>query len=141
MPAAQIGRIWFHRLLEDEDLVDGIKKRAQQNGVRAGFLTVIGSLKKVVLGYYKDGKYEYINVAGPLEIASGMGNVALDDKGEVIIHTHLVVSNEKGETFGGHLMKGSPVGVTAELMLVEAANATLTRTFDEKTKLNLLKLR
>ncbi len=141
MPAAQIGRIWFHRLLEDEDLVEGIKKRAQQSGVRAGFLTVIGSLKKVVLGYYKDGKYEYINVAGPLEIASGMGNVALDEKGEVIIHAHLVVSNEKGETFGGHLMKGSPVGVTAELMLVEAANATLTRAFDEKTKLNLLKLR
>lgn len=141
MPAAQIGRIWFHRLLEDEDLVEGIKKRAQQSGVRAGFLTVIGSLKKVVLGYYKDGKYEYINVAGPLEIASGMGNVALDEKGEVIIHAHLVVSNEKGETFGGHLMKGSPVGVTAELVLVEAANATLTRTFDEKTKLNLLKLR
>jgi len=37
-------------------------------------------------------------------------------------------------------MKDSPVGVTAELVLIEATGVSLKRVFDEKTKLNLLKL-
>jgi len=75
-----------------------------------------------------------------MEIASCSGNVAVDEKGEVIVHAHLVVSNEKAEAFGGHLMKGSHVGPTAELVLFEAIGADLRRTFDDKTKLRLLKL-
>ena len=62
-------------------------------------------MKHAVLGYYKEGKYETIRLEGPLEIASCTGNVAVDEKGEVVIHAHVVVSNEKGEAFGGHLMK------------------------------------
>jgi predicted DNA-binding protein with PD1-like motif len=130
----------FYRLLEDADLADTIKKKVEEAGVKAGLLLVIGSLKKVILGYYKGGKYQNLILPGPLEIASGIGNIATSEKGEVMIHVHLVVSNEKGAAFGGHLMKGSPVGATAELIIVEAANMNLIRAFDEKTKLNLLKL-
>ncbi len=140
MLTGQVGRIFFDRIVEDEDLAEAIRKRVEQGGIKAGFFVVIGSLKKVVLGYYKGGKYENLNLAGPLEIASGMGNIALSQKGEVMIHTHLVVSNEKGEAFGGHLMSDSPVGATAELIIVEGLGVNLIRGLDEKTKLNLLKL-
>lgn len=140
MATTQVGRMCFYRLLEDADLADTIKKKTEEAGVKAGLLLVIGSLKKVILGYYKGGKYENLILPGPLEIASGIGNIATSEKGEVMIHVHLVVSNEKGAAFGGHLMKGSPVGATAELIIVEAANMNLIRAFDEKTKLNLLKL-
>ena len=140
MATAQVGRMRFFRLLEDEDLADTIKKKAEEAGVKAGLLLVIGSLKKVVLGYYRGGIYENLILPGPLEIASGIGNIATSEKGEVMIHLHLVVTNEKGAAFGGHLMKGSPVGATAELIIIEAANMNLIRAFDEKTKLNLLKL-
>jgi predicted DNA-binding protein with PD1-like motif len=136
----QVGRICFDRILEDEDLAEAIKRRTQENGIKAGFFIVIGSLKKVVLRYYKDGKYNYIRLDGPLEIAAGMGNIALDENGQVIVHTHLVVSNEKGEAFGGHLAEGSPVGATAELVLIEASDINLRKIWDEKTNLNLLKL-
>jgi predicted DNA-binding protein with PD1-like motif len=140
MTSGQIGRIFISRIPEDEDLTDAIKKRVEEWGIRAGFFIVIGSVKKAVLGYYKDGKYENLSLVGPLEIASGMGNIAVSEKGETMIHTHLVVSNQKGEAFGGHLMKESPVGATAELVIVEASGINLIRGFDEKTKLNLLKL-
>jgi hypothetical protein len=66
-----------------------------------------------------------------------MGNIAVDEKGEVMIHAHVVVSNEKGEAFGGHLMKRSHVGATAELVMIEAVGVNLQRIFDEKTKLKL----
>jgi len=76
-----------------------------------------------------------------LEIASCSGNIAVDEKDNVVIHAHIVVSNEKGQAFGGHLMEGSRVGVTAELMIVEGLGLHLVRSLDEKTNLKLLRPR
>lgn len=140
MLKANIGRICFVRMVEGDDLLETIKRSAEENDIKAGAFTSIGALKDVVLGCYKNGEYVYTRFDGPMEIASCSGNVAVDEKGEVIVHAHLVVSNEKAEAFGGHLMKGSHVGPTAELVLFEAIGADLRRTFDDKTKLRLLKL-
>jgi len=140
MLKGQIGRICFSRIFEDEDLAEAIKKRVEESGIRAGVFTLIGSLKNASLGFYKEGGYKSIRLDGPLEIASCMGNIAVNEKGEVMIHAHVVVSDEKGEAFGGHLMKGSYVGATAELVIIEGVGVTLQRTFDEKTRLKLLKL-
>ena len=140
MLKGHVGKICFSRILEGEDLAEAIKRRVEEGGIKAGVFILIGSLKKVVLGYYKEGQYNSIELDGPLEIASCMGNVAVDEKGEIVIHPHIAVANEKGEAFGGHLMKGSPVGATAELVVIEGAGVNLQRAFDEKTRLNLWKL-
>ena len=136
----QVGSILFSRLLEDEDLAETIKKRAEESEVKAGVFVLVGSLKHAVLGYYKEGEYKTMRFDGPLEIASCTGNIAVDEKGDVTVHAHVVVSNEKGEAFGGHLMKGSHVGATAELVIIEAIGVKLQRAFDEATKLKLWKL-
>lgn len=140
MLKANVGKVCVVRMLEGDDLLDTIKRSAEQCGVKAGVFTLIGALKNAVMGCYKNGEYVYTRLDGPMEIASCMGNIAVDEKDEVIIHAHIVVSNEKGEAFGGHLMKGSFVKPTAELMIIEAAEANLKRVLDEKTKLKLLKL-
>ena len=121
-------------------MAESIKKNADESGVKAGIFMLIGALKCAVLGCYKEGGYVTTRLDGPLEVASCMGNVAVDEKGETIVHAHIVVSNEKGEAYGGHLMKGCRVGPTAELVVVEAAGVHLQRRYDEKTKLKLLKL-
>jgi predicted DNA-binding protein with PD1-like motif len=125
MLKADVGQICFIRMFEGDDLLDTIKRSAEQCGVKAGVFTLIGALKNVVMGCYKNGEYVYTRLDGPMEIASCMGNIAVD---------------EKGEAFGGHLMKDSLVGPTAELMIIEASGADLRRLFEEKTKLKLLKL-
>ncbi|MEM4704048.1 MAG: DUF296 domain-containing protein [Candidatus Bathyarchaeia archaeon] len=140
MVAGEIGKICFARLLEDEDLVEGIRKRAEENEVKAGAFMLIGTLKTVTLGFFRNKKYELIRMQEPLEIVACIGNISTGEKGEVIVHAHIVVSNEKGEAFGGHLMKESKVGATAELVIFEAKDVALLRAFDEKTGLNLLKL-
>jgi hypothetical protein len=140
MLQGQTGKICFARIPEGEDLAEAVKKRAEEGNVKAGMFILIGSLKDAVLGYYRDEKYNYVRLEGPLEIASCMGNVAVDEKGETVIHAHLVVSNEKCEAFGGHLAKGSHVGATAELVIIEGSNVNLVRALDEKTRLNLLRL-
>lgn len=140
MVNGKVGKIVFSRLLEDEDLAESVRKQAETNGIRAGCFILVGSLKHAALGYCREGKYETIHLKGPLEIASCTGNMAVDEKGEVVIHAHVVVSNAKGEAFGGHLMKGSQVGATAELVMIEAVGVEIQKVFDEKTKLKLWKL-
>jgi predicted DNA-binding protein with PD1-like motif len=140
MLTGQVGKICFSRLLRDEDMAEIIKKKAEEARIRAGTIIAIGSLKDVVLGYYKEGEYKNTRLDGPLEIASCTGNIAVDEEGQVIIHAHLVVSDEKGKAFGGHLMKGSHVGATAELVIIEAVGVKLQKVFDKETKLKLLKL-
>ena len=140
MLKANLGRVCFVRMAEGDDLLETIKKSAEQNEIKAAAFTLIGALKNVVLGCYKNGDYVYTRLEGPLEIASCLGNIAVDEKGDVAVHAHLVVSNEKAEAFGGHLMKGSHVEPIAELMFLEVAGPKLQRAFDEKTRLKLLKL-
>lgn len=140
MLKGRIGRICFSRVFEDEDLAEAIKKRVEESGIKVGIFILIGSLKKATLGYYKEGEYKPILLGGPLEVASCMGNIAVDEKGEIMIHAHVVVANENGEAFGGHLMKNSPVGATAELVMIEGLGVNLQRVFDAKTKLKLWKL-
>jgi predicted DNA-binding protein with PD1-like motif len=140
MLCGQAGRTCFFRLLEGEDIAEAIKERVEKSGVKAGFFILIGTLKNATVGFYKEGEYKYIRLDGPLEIASCMGNISVDEKGATVVHAHVVVSNEKGEAFGGHLMKDSPVGATAELVIIEVEGVKLQRILDEKTKLNLLKL-
>ena len=140
MAVGRAVRIGVFRLLENDDLIEAIKNKAEESNIKAGAFILIGSIKQAVLGYYKDGEYKNTVLQGPLEVASCMGNVALDEKGEVVVHAHVVVTNEKSEAFGGHLMKDSPVGATAELVIIEATGIDMQRIFDEKTKLKLLKL-
>jgi len=140
MLRGQIGNIFFSRVFKGEDLFEAIKQRVQESGIKAGIFILIGSLDKSVIGYYKEGRYRSIELDGPLEIASCMGNIAVNEKSERIIHCHIVVSNEKGEAFGGHLMKGSIVGATAELVIIEGAGVNLQRALDETTKLSLWKI-
>lgn len=139
-PIGKTGKIVFSRFLEGEELAESIKRQAEINRVRAGYFIIIGSLKRVALGYYKDGKYETIRLKGPLEVASCTGNIVVDEKSEIVVHAHIVVSNEKCEAFGGHLMKGSKVGATAESVMVEAKDVDIQKVYDEKTKLKLWKL-
>lgn len=140
MLKGHVGKICFSRILENEDLAEAIKKKVEESGIKAGVFILIGSLKKAIMGYYSKGQYSSTELDGPLEIASCMGNIAVDEKGEIVIHPHIVVANEKGEAFGGHLMSGSIVGATAELVIIEGVGVNLQRTFDEKTRLNLWKL-
>ncbi|MEM2954209.1 MAG: DUF296 domain-containing protein [Candidatus Bathyarchaeia archaeon] len=140
MLEGKIGKIVFSRMIEGEDLAEAIKERAEKSKVKTGLIIVIGTLKTVVLGYYREGEYKYIQLDGPLEIASCTGNIAIDEKGETIIHAHIVVTDENGKAFGGHLMRGSIVGATAELAIIEASGLNLQRALDEKTKLKLLRL-
>ena len=133
---SKLGKVVFARLHENEDLLEIIASASKQAKISAGFFTLIGTLKKTKIGFYRDGNYEPIEIAGPLEIVSCIGNISPKEK-VLIVHAHIVVSDEKGQAFGGHVLPGCLISVTGELMLVEAMGMKMERRFDGKTKLNL----
>lgn len=133
---SKTGRTVFARLSENEDLLEAITLRAKRAKISAGFFILIGALKKAKLGFYREQEYKPLEISEPVEITSCIGNISVKEQ-EPIVHAHVVVSNEKGEAFGGHLLPGCVVSVNAELVLVEAADLRLQRVFDEKTKLYL----
>ena len=54
---------------------------------------------------------------GPFEITSATGTV-----GNCSMHVHITVSDEKGVTTGGHLMPGSKVYTTVELVIMDTSS-------------------
>jgi len=134
---AKAGRVFFMRFRKDEDLLDAITTYAEKSNVRAGLLFLIGSLKQARLGFFDGEKYQRITINEPLEIVSCLGNVSLNERNQTVVHAHLVVSNKKGETFGGHLLRGCVVSFTAELVLVECLGTELRRVLDGETGLYL----
>jgi predicted DNA-binding protein with PD1-like motif len=133
------GRVVFARLYEDEDLLETINLAAEQSNVKTGMFTLIGTLKKAVVGFYRAGKYENIHFDKPLEIVSCAGNISLKE-GKPFAHAHIALSDEEGEVKGGHVMPGCIIGATGELVLIEAADLRLRRELDEKTQLSLLSM-
>ena len=134
---SRTGRTIFVRLKENEDLLDAIKEKAKQNSVRAGFFLLIGTVKRAVLGFYKEGRYKEIEVPGPLEIVSCIGNLSLREDGELVAHAHVGVANEEGRIFGGHLLPGCPIDATGELVLIETPEAKLKKVLEKKLNLYL----
>ena len=136
---SKIGKVVFARFVENEDLLETITDVAEKSGISAGVFFLIGTLKKANLGFFREGKYETIEMNQPLEIVSCSGNVSAKEN-KVFAHAHIAVSDQKGRVFGGHVMPECIIGATGELILVEATGFRLLRKFDEKIKLYLWSL-
>jgi predicted DNA-binding protein with PD1-like motif len=57
----------------------------------------------------------------------------------MIVHAHLVLSDEKGKAFGGHLLEGTEL-FACELMMNEYKNLRIERKYDKLTGLNLMEI-
>lgn len=133
----KVEQVFFARFVEDQDLLEAIASTAKENNIDSGFFFLIGTLKKAILGFYKEGKYLPIEKPGPLEIASCMGNISTRDNSDLVVHGHIVVSDVEAKAFGGHILPGCLVDVTAELVLYKVEDGTLGRIFNGQKKLYL----
>jgi len=130
------GKLVFARLVEGEDLLETVTKVAENAKVSIGWFFLIGTLKKANLGFFREGEYETTQMDQPLEIVSCLGNISIKEN-KTFAHAHISVSDEKGRVYGGHVMPGCLIGVTGELVLMEADGVKIFRKFDERIKLYL----
>ena len=127
------------RLQYGADVVQSLAEFARSNGIDVGSFTAIGALKRATLGYYDQRSHEYrkIRIDSPYELASCVGSVSLKG-GEPFVHAHVVLSDGKGNTKGGHLLEGAVFAVEVHLCQLEGPK--LERKYDETTELMLWKM-
>ncbi|MEW6546522.1 MAG: DUF296 domain-containing protein [Bacillota bacterium] len=113
------GRCLMGRLSPGDDLLGTLEALVRERSITSGQVQFIGALQKGALGYYDQTvrQYRVITLDRHLEIAAGMGNVSLRD-GQPMVHAHLVLSDEEGHCWGGHLVPGNVVFACEFALLV-----------------------
>ena len=77
----------------------------------------------------------FVALNEPLEISSLIGNISLKD-GQPFVHAHVILSNARGKTWGGHLASGTIV-FACEYTVEVFGGMEFTRLHDEGTGLHL----
>jgi predicted DNA-binding protein with PD1-like motif len=105
------------RLDPGDDIHESIQKFCDEQSIENAAVQGLGSVESPTLAHYsmKTKQFTDRSLSGIYEVTSLLGNVALVD-GKPFAHLHVTVSNEKMETFGGHLVKGE-CSATLELVV------------------------
>ena len=143
--SGKFGKMIPVRLQPGTDLMNGLKKVCEDNGVRHGALLVgIGSLRKVTFQVLEPNEKAKIGAAytepkvipGPIEILGVRGVIFESDTGDVVLHLHGSFCDKDGKVYGGHLVAGeNPILATLDAVIGEIADVKLTMKYDEETGL------
>ena len=115
------------RLTKGMDLKEEIEKYAENNNIEAGcILSAVGCLTKLTLR--TAGAKSVETIEDDFEIVSATGTISKDG-----CHIHISVSDDKLQTYGGHLKNGCIINTTVELVLLELEEYSFSREMDENT--------
>jgi predicted DNA-binding protein with PD1-like motif len=122
-----------------EEAMEQLLAFAKSLNLSASQFSAIGAFSDTTVGFFdfsiKDYKKNRFNQQ--MEVVSLVGDVTMY-KNEYKVHGHVVLANEKGNAFGGHLVKGI-VHPTLEIILNESP-LYLKREMDEKSGIPLIKI-
>jgi len=143
----KFGKMIPVRLLPGTDLINGLKKVCEDNGVRYGVLiTAIGSLQKLTFKTFVPNEKAKLGAAyteaevlpGPIEILGVNGVIVETESGEVAFHLHGSFADKHGRVYGGHLVDGgNPILATLDAVIGEVTGAKIMRRYAEEADLNL----
>ena len=127
-------RIFVLRLKPGQDLREELEKLTKAANIRAGFIvTAVGSLQKASLRLAD--QTDTSTFMQKFEIVSLTGTLSTDG-----VHLHVALSDAEGKTTGGHLVSGSIIYTTAEIVIAEARDLFFTRETDAQTGYKELKV-
>lgn len=142
---ARQGRVFVIRL-EDGDIVhEQIERLAREEGVTAGFLTILGGAddgSSLVVGPEKSrGVSPVMPMRRVLDDAHevvGAGTIFPDDTGSPVLHMHMACGR-RDATVTGCIRDGVRVWHVMEAVLVELLDTGASRILDEATGFKLLR--
>ena len=115
------------RLTRGADLKKSIAQLVAQHDVQAGSIaSCVGCLSSVNLRLA--GAQKTLQLQESLEIVSAMGTLTPEHQ-----HIHVSVSDSAGRVIGGHLLEGSIIDTTAELIVHSYPTLRFSREFDSTT--------
>lgn len=135
-----IGRVIALRMAPGEDILASLTQACKDNNFNNGIImSGIGSLNGArffdpICLPHKKAQYGYsdpIVLNGPIELLSATGMVCQGVEGETLFHVHLSLSDQNGGGWGGHLIEGNKVLLTADFVLGEINDLRMGRRWDE----------
>lgn len=125
------------RFVKDEELMEGIKKFCDKEGIQSAFFHGLGACSYLNLAAYNLNKTQYNakEFNESLEIANLVGNVALIDN-ETFVHMHGTFSRHDLNAIAGHVLK-VVISATCEIQLTKF-DLKMERVHDENIGLKLL---
>lgn len=149
MSAAQgrLGRVVVIRLAPGDDLFDGMQAACERYGIRCGVvISAIGSLacvrycdveplpdKKCGYGYGR-----VLALDETIELTGASGVICHDAEGHINLHVHICMSDKNGRAYGGHLVQGTRVLMTSDIVLGEIEGVDMLREYDPEMEVFLL---
>ncbi|MFO0626937.1 MAG: PPC domain-containing DNA-binding protein [Polyangiales bacterium] len=123
-PRHEAARAIVVRLRPGDDLKRALDALARREGLEAASVSsCVGSVERVTLRFADraeptvlEGRREIVSLVGTLSSAGS--------------HLHLAVADGEGHTLGGHLMEGSRVYTTAEIVVLVFPGLRFLRTLD-----------
>lgn len=119
--------VYALRLHPGDDLKQRLSDIAKEHNLSAGFvITCVGSVQKAVLRLANQPTPATFN--SKYEIVSLTGTLAQDG-----VHLHIALSDSTGATIGGHLMEGTLIYTTAEIVIGNADALSFSREQDTQS--------
>ncbi len=139
MRSQQMGSHYVLRLDEGEEAVASLRAFLVERNILAGRLAAWGAFRWLRLQHNRleAGSYRplFLELEGPLEVASLHGNVALLGD-EPVLHAWVTVGDQQFRSYGGRLVAGT-VGPTLEAVVTPLPRA-LHRFWSERLNMAIL---
>ena len=145
MAEGRLGRVIALRLKPGTDVLLGLTEACKRAGINNGvILSAIGSLDSphfcdvvelpTKAGY---GYGEVLHLTGPIELTNASGIICHDDEGNTNLHVHMTLTDRHGNAHGGHLVEGTKVLLTVDVIIAEIEGVVMGRKFDEELEVPL----
>jgi predicted DNA-binding protein with PD1-like motif len=119
------------------DLLRELQKFVLAKNITLAWLSGVGAVSRATIRYYDQPKQEWVDLVldRNLEVAGMWGNVSLLN-GEPIVHAHIVLADDQGRCYGGHLADGTVV-FNLEILMTTLSGPAVTRKMDAQTGLTI----
>lgn len=140
---ARLGRVFVLRLEDGEIVHEIIEKFAQDHGIQAASLVIVGGAddgSRLVVGPAEDRGLPLNPMKLALESAheiTGTGTLFRDEEGVPLLHMHMACGR-KAETITGCIREGVKVWHIMEVIIHELLDTTAKRVVEEPLGLKLL---
>lgn len=115
------------RLKPNEDLKQSLLRYCIDQKIDAAYmLSCVGSLRQTTIRFANQPEGTVFEQ--PLEIVSLEGTLSQHG-----VHLHITLSDSRGQVIGGHLMEGSTIYTTAEIVLGIVPDTIFKREIDPLT--------
>lgn len=137
MKKINLKEIYMGKLEFGGDMLREIADFVKKKGIRIGRIEALGAVQRARLSFYNQIRHDYqtFEIRRPLEIVTLVGNVSLKEK-KPFVHAHIILTDETGKAYGGHLEKGTVV-FACEIIVESYSGPIFEREVEKETGLSL----